>query len=184
MTNAATGKAIIVMGVSGVGKTTLAQALADRLGGCYIEADDFHPPENISAMAKSIALTDAMRQPWLEALSEAMYQARTTQPETPVVMACSALKRRYRDILRTQNSDAVVVYLAADPALIRARMAARQDHFMPTSLLDSQLETLERPSSEEACVTVDASLPPDETVAQAYDGLVAGGGTDRLTSSR
>lgn len=78
MTNAATGKATIVMGVSGVGKATLAQALADRLGGCYIEADDFHPPENISAMAKSIALTDAMRQPWLEALSEAMYQARTT----------------------------------------------------------------------------------------------------------
>lgn len=182
MIKVGTGKAVIVMGVSGVGKTTVAQALAARIGGRYIEADDLHPPENIAAMAEGTPLTDAMRQPWLTALSEAMRRARTTQPEVPVVVACSALKRAYRDILRAQNPDAIVVYLAADPAVIHARMAARRDHFMPASLLDSQLATLEPPFSDEAYVTVDAGLPPNDTVAQACKALLTRDGADGLTS--
>ncbi|MFY0661592.1 MAG: gluconokinase [Shimia sp.] len=172
MTKAITGKAIIVMGVSGVGKTTVAQTLAERIDGRYIEADEFHPPENIAAMAEGTALTDAMRQPWLESLAVAMRQARTSQPDTPVVVACSALKRSYRDILRAKNPEAIIVYLAADPEMIRARITARTDHFMPPSLLDSQLDTLEPPAPNEACVTVDASLSPASTVAMAYDGLL------------
>lgn len=172
MTKAKTGKAIIVMGVSGVGKTTVAQALAERIGGRYIEADEYHPPENIAAMAEGTPLTDAMRQPCLEALAEAMCKARTSQPDTPVVVACSALKRSYRDILRAKNPEAIIVYLAADPEMIRARITARTDHFMPPSLLDSQLDTLEPPAPDETCVTVDASLSPASTVAMTYDGLL------------
>lgn len=171
MTQDTNGQAFIVMGVSGVGKTTVAQALADRMAGRYIEADEFHPPENIAAMAAGTPLTDVMRQPWLESLAEAMQQARTSTPDTPVVVACSALKRSYRDILRAKNPAAVIVYLAADPDMIRARITARTDHFMPPSLLDSQLATLEPPALDEACVTVDASLSPGSTVTMAYDSL-------------
>lgn len=171
MTQDTNGQALIVMGVSGVGKTTVAQALAERIGGRYIEADEFHPPENIAAMAAGTPLTDAMRQPWLERLAEAMRQARASQPNTPVVVACSALKRSYRDVLRAKNPEAIIVYLAADPDVIRARITARTDHFMPPSLLESQLATLEPPALDEACVTVDASLSPEGTVVMAYDSL-------------
>ncbi|WP_294227564.1 gluconokinase [uncultured Shimia sp.] len=183
MTTIDTGKAIIVMGVSGVGKTTVAQALAAEIAGRYVEADEFHPPENIAAMAKGIPLTDVMRRPWLEALSEVMQKARTSQPETPVVVACSALKRAYRDILRAKNPDAIVIYLEADPEVIRARMAAREDHFMPSSLLDSQLATLQRPAPNEACVTEDANLPLSQMVRQLCNALKARDCADGLTSS-
>ncbi|WP_412553774.1 gluconokinase [Shimia sp. MIT1388] len=176
------GLALIVMGVSGVGKTTVAQALAERIDGRYIEADEYHPPENIAAMAAGTPLTDAMRQPWLERLAEAMGQARTSQPDTPVVVACSALKRRYRDMLRVKNPEAIIVYLAADPDMIRARITARTDHFMPPSLLDSQLATLEPPALDEACVTVDASLSPENTLAMACEGLARRDNADALTS--
>lgn len=171
MTQDTNGQALIVMGVSGVGKTTVAQALAERIGGRYIEADEFHTPENIAAMAAGTPLTDAMRLPWLERLAVAMRQARTSTPDTPVVMACSVLKRSYRDILRDKNPEATIIYLAADPDMIRARIIARTDHFMPPSLLDSQLVTLEPPAPDEACVTVDASLSPESTVAMAFDSL-------------
>lgn len=171
MTQGTNGQALIVMGVSGVGKTTVAQALAERIGGRYIEADEFHPPENIAAMAAGTPLTDAMRQPWLERLAEAMRQARASQPNTPVVVACSALKRSYRDVLRAKNPEAIIVYLAADPDVIRARITARTDHFMPPSLLESQLATLEPPALDEACVTVDADLSPEGTMVMAYDCL-------------
>lgn len=171
MTKNSAGKALIVMGVSGVGKTTVARALADRIGGRYMEADAFHPPENIAAMAAGKPLTDGMRQPWLEALSDAMQQALTSQPDTPVVVACSALKRSYRDVLRANNPAAVVVYLAADPDVIRARITARTDHFMPPSLLDSQLSTLEPPTSDEACLTVDASRTPEEIAVSVCHNL-------------
>ncbi|MBO6897909.1 MAG: gluconokinase [Shimia sp.] len=184
MTKDRAPRALIVMGVSGVGKTTVARALADRIGGRYIEADAFHPPENIAAMAAGTPLTDAMRHPWLEALSDALRQARTSQPNTPVVVACSALKRSYRDVLRTQNPDALIVYLAAVPEVIRARITARTDHFMPPSLLDSQLSTLEPPASDEACLTVDASRTPEEIVASVCHGLTRGDGADALTSAR
>jgi gluconokinase len=183
MTTESTGTAIIVMGVSGVGKTTVAQALAHRIGGRYIEADEFHPPENIAAMAEGTPLTDTMRHPWLETLSEVMQEARTSQPETTAVLACSALKRAYRDILRAKNPNAIVIYLEAYPEVIRMRMAARQDHFMPSSLLDSQLATLEPPTSEEACVTVDASLTLYQMMRHICDALNARDCADGLTSS-
>ncbi len=182
MTQYTRGQALIVMGVSGVGKTTVAQALAERIAGRYIEADEYHPPENIAAMAAGTPLTDAMRQPWLERLADAMRQARTSQPDTAVVVACSALKRSYRDILRAQNPEAIIVYLAADPDVIRARITARTDHFMPPSLLESQLATLEPPAPDEACVTVDASLPPEGTLAMACEGLARRDNADALTS--
>lgn len=171
MTKNSGSQALIVMGVSGVGKTTVARALADRIGGRYIEADAFHPPENIAAMAAGTPLTDRMRQPWLVALSDAMRQARASQPDTPVVVACSALKRSYRDILRASNPDAVTVYLSADPDVIRARITARTDHFMPPSLLESQLSTLEPPASDEVCLTVDASRTPEEIAASVCHNL-------------
>ncbi|WP_299427205.1 gluconokinase [uncultured Shimia sp.] len=177
------GQALIVMGVSGVGKTTVARALADRIGGRYIEADEFHPMENVAAMAAGTPLTDAMRQPWLERLAIAMRQARTSQPDTPVVVACSALKYSYRDILRAKNPEAIIVYLKADPDMIRARIEARTDHFMPPSLLDSQLAILEPPAPDEACVPVDASLSPEGTVAMACEGLARRGNAGTLTSS-
>jgi len=173
MTQNTNGQALIVMGVSGVGKTTVAQALADRIGGRYIEADEYHPPENIAAMAAGTPLTDAMRHPWLDALAVAMQQARTSQPDTPVVVACSALKRSYRDILRAKNPDAITVYLAADPDTIRARITGRKDHFMPPILLDSQLDTLEPPAPDETCVTIDASCSPDISVGQIKEALRA-----------
>ncbi|MCH2068188.1 MAG: gluconokinase [Shimia sp.] len=182
MTQDISGRALIVMGVSGVGKTTVAQALAEQIGGRYIEADEYHPPDNIAAMAAGTPLTDTMRHPWLDALAGAMQQARTARPDTPVVVACSALKRSYRDILRARNPDAITVYLAADPDTIRARITGRADHFMPPSLLDSQLETLEPPTPDETCVTVDASLPPDISVGQIKETLLALSTNDRLTS--
>ena len=175
--------AIIVMGVSGVGKTTIAQALADQIGGRYIEADDFHPSENITAMAEGTPLTDAMRHPWLQALSAAMQKACLEQPETPVVVACSALKRTYRDILRANNPEALIVYLKADPEVIRSRMAAREGHFMPTNLLDSQLATLQPPAPDEACVMVDANQPLGQTVRHICDARRATDCADGLTSS-
>jgi len=177
-------QALIVMGVSGVGKTTVARALADRIGGRYIEADAFHPPENIAAMAAGTPLTDEMRQPWLEALSDAMRQTRKSEPQTPVVVACSALKRSYRDILRTQNPDALIVYLAADPEVIRTRITARANHFMPPILLDSQLSTLELPASDEAFLAVDASRTLEEIVVSVCFGLAHRDGADALTSLR
>lgn len=149
------------MGVCGVGKTSIAHAVAERLDGAFVEGDDFHTPESKARMAAGHALTDAMRRPWLEAIAAA---ARDRGAErTPVVIACSALKRAYRDFLRERLPGLQVAHLAGDPELIRRRMVERADHFMPPAMLDSQLADLEAPGAEEA-LTVDIDDDPGSIV--------------------
>ncbi|PRY93161.1 gluconate kinase (SKI family) [Hasllibacter halocynthiae] len=160
--------AILVMGVSGSGKTSVAVALAERLGALFVEADDHHPPANVAAMAKGIPLTDELRRPWLEAVGEAVAERRA---EGPVVLACSALKRRYRDVLRRRAGPLDVVHLTAPRALIFGRMAARRDHFMPAALLDSQIADLEAPGPAEDPVILDAALPVDTLARHAATAL-------------
>ncbi|NWK76374.1 gluconokinase [Aquitalea sp. LB_tupeE] len=149
---------IVVMGVAGCGKSSLGQALANALSSAYIEGDRFHPPENIARMQAGIALTDADRAGWLTQLAAQLARARTEQKA--VVLACSALKRRYRDTLRSGDPDLLLVHLAGDKAVIAERMAARDAHFMPTSLLDSQFADLEIPDpASENVITLDVSQP-------------------------
>jgi carbohydrate kinase (thermoresistant glucokinase family) len=142
------------MGVSGCGKSTLARALADRLSTPFIEGDSLHPPANIAKMAAGIALDDADRQPFLEAVAEAL---RVAGPAA--VASCSALKRCYRDLLRARAGDIVFVLPSVDRATLGVRLAARHDHFMPAALLDSQLATLELPAPDESVLVIDGSLP-------------------------
>lgn len=157
---------ILVMGVSGAGKSTVARGLAERLGGVYVDADDLHPEENVATMARGEPLTDELRWGWLDRVAEAM--ART---EPFAVVACSALKRAYRDRLRAHLGDFPIVYLDGDYDLLRARMARREGHYMPVSLLDSQFAALEPPTGDEAAITVSVAPPPEEIVEAALTKL-------------
>lgn len=158
---------LLVMGVSGSGKSTIGAALADRLDARFIDADDLHPPENVAVMAAGRPLTDEMRWPWLEACAAAMQEA------GPVVLGCSALTRAYRDRLRAAVPRLRVVYPQADRAVIETRMAARQDHFMPLSLLDSQFATLEPPGADERPITVSIAPAIPDIVDRILAGLKA-----------
>jgi gluconokinase len=151
---------IIVMGVSGVGKTTLGKRLAETLGWRFLEGDDFHPPENVAKMAAGIPLTDEDRLPWLERLRELI--AEVLARGEKAVLACSALKRSYRQFLTVDPAQVRWVYLWAPREVIARRLAARTGHFMPPTLLGSQLETLEAP---EDALQVDVTPGPDEVVA-------------------
>lgn len=142
---------VLVMGVSGVGKTTIGVALAGALGWPFVDADDYHPPENVAKMQAGIPLQDADRWPWLDRLNEVLRQ----HPDA--VLACSALKEAYRQRLAHGITDFKVVYLQGDAALIRARLENRQHRYMPASLLDSQLATLE-PPAHAISIDVGASL--------------------------
>jgi carbohydrate kinase (thermoresistant glucokinase family) len=156
---------LVVMGVSGCGKTTLGAALAARLGVAFVDADDLHPPANRAKMAAGVALTDADRWPWLDLVAEALHN------RAPVVVACSALRRAYRDRLRAAGGEGVrFLHLAAPREVIAARLAARRGHFAAASLLDSQYATLEPPGPGEA-LTLDARLPPDALLAEALARL-------------
>jgi gluconokinase len=157
------GPHVLVMGVCGTGKSSLASRLAAASGGTLVEADDFHSPANVALMASGRPLGDADRWPWLDAIAEAVGRAGQTGP---VAIACSALKRRYRDRLRSGLGDMALIHLTGDPALIRARLEARLDHFMPPSLLDSQLAELEPPEADEPCLTVEVALSPAEQDAK------------------
>ena len=132
---------IVVMGVCGCGKSTLAIELADLLGWTYIEGDDLHPAENIAALSHGTALTDAMREPWLAAIAAEI--GRRRGQGAGVVVSCSALKRSYRRTLLGGRDDAAFVHLNLDRETLAERMAVRTRHFMPPTLLDSQLRTLE-----------------------------------------
>lgn len=137
----------ILMGVAAVGKTTLGKALADATGGCFFDGDDFHSAGNREKMAAGIALTDADREDWLEAIAQ-LIKAHANDP-TPTFIACSALKQDYRDILLAAHPPLTFLFLTADPETLRQRLTARYDsgeHFMPPALLDSQLATLEPPA--------------------------------------
>lgn len=154
--------AIIVMGVSGAGKSTVAAALAAHLGFSVEDADAYHPPANIAKMHAGIPLTDDDRWPWLQAIADAI--DRKAAAGTPVVIACSALKRAYRDVLVHGRDDVRFVYLKGSRDLIAERLVRRSDHFMPTSLLDSQFATLEEPTPDEHAVVADIDAPVDDIV--------------------
>ncbi|NJK91290.1 MAG: gluconokinase [Blastochloris sp.] len=131
------------MGVSGCGKTSVARALAERCGGSYVDADDFHPESNKQKMAAGIPLTDEDRWPWLNVLGGELAKGATTG--RPFFLACSALKQSYRDRLSKGLPELRFVYLKGSLELIRERMSQRQDHFMPLALLESQFAALEEP---------------------------------------
>lgn len=153
--------ALVVMGVSGVGKTTVAERLATALTATYLEADRFHPAENIAAMSEGRPLTDDMRQPWLDALGQEVAVLRARHPIQSVIVACSALKKSYRDILRAHLPSIQFIYLHGPYDVIQARLKSRKDHFMPPTLLDSQFATLEPPGLDENVISV--SVEPSET---------------------
>jgi len=160
---------IVMMGVSGSGKTTIAKGIAEREGWKLVEGDAFHPPANIAKMKAGTPLNDADRLPWLHAIAAEIDRLRA-QGESAVV-ACSALKRVYRDILIGARSDVVLVYLQGSRALIAGRLAARKGHFMPSSLLDSQFAALEEPGPDERPVTVSIDADPDMVVQNVFDRL-------------
>jgi len=156
---------VVVMGVAGSGKTTLAVELTRRLGWPYAEADDFHPRGNVAKMAAGVPLTDEDRWPWLEAIRDWLTaQARAGRS---TVVTCSALRLAYRDVLRQAAGRVRFVHLTADPALLSARLARRSGHFMPATLLVSQLATLESLVPGEDGVVIVVDVPPDAVADRA-----------------
>jgi gluconokinase len=150
--------AIVVMGVSGSGKTTIGKALAERLGFEFRDGDEFHPKANVEKMRAGIALNDDDRAPWLEAIAAWIDEQRAAGRHG--VVACSALKRSYRAMLRGARPDVCLVYLKGGKELIGRRMAARQGHYMPASLLDSQFAALEEPGDDEGAIVVSIADEP------------------------
>jgi gluconokinase len=144
--------ALVVMGVSGSGKSTIAEKLAERLGWSYEDGDKFHPASNVAKMSAGHPLTDEDRRPWLQAIADEIDQV--CRDGRPAVIACSALKRAYRDILVHGRNDVRMIYLKGTQQLIANRLAQRKGHFMPPGLLTSQFKTLEPPDSSENPVTV------------------------------
>jgi len=154
---------LVVMGVSGSGKTTVAKELAARLGYEFAEGDDFHPPANVEKMSAGVPLDDADRQPWLRGLAD--WARKRHQQGVSTVMTCSALRRRYRDVLREGAAGTCFVHLKVDRDRLVQRMSGRR-HFMPPSLLDSQLDALEPLGPDEDGVTVEVTDEPAERVVQ------------------
>jgi gluconokinase len=153
----------VVMGVSGSGKTVIGTAFARALGVPFAEGDQFHPAENVKRMAAGIPLTDEDRAGWLTTLAARLRDA--NHAKTGLVMSCSALKRKYRDVLRAGAPDVRFILLRGPRELIAQRLAERRGHYMPPSLLDSQLATLEEPSPDERAWEYDVAEPPARIVA-------------------
>lgn len=151
--------ALVVIGVSGSGKTTVGRRLAAELGWEFLDADAFHPPENVAKMAAGQPLTDADRAPWLAALARVLAEA--VGAGRGVVLACSALKRAYRDVLRSAGPGVAFLYLRCEPDLVRERVAARPGHFFPAALVDTQFAALEEPDPavEDDVLVADARAP-------------------------
>jgi gluconokinase len=149
----------IVMGVSGSGKTSVGKSLASKLGWAFYDADDFHPPENVAKMASGIPLNDADRTPWLASLHDLI--SSSLKADQPGVMACSALKERYRQQLLEDNDGVKIIYLKGSYDLIWSRMAVREDHYMKPHMLESQFDSLEEPSD---ALTMDISGSIEEIV--------------------
>lgn len=159
------------MGVSGAGKSTVARALADRLKWAFAEGDEFHPESNVEKMTAGVPLTDADRAPWLRAL--ARWTNERDASGEPTVLSCSALRRRYRNVLASDLPGTLFIHLTVDAATLLQRMGGRQ-HFMPVDLLQSQLETLEPLASDERGRCFDAGVPPEQMV----DSILATLGLD------
>ncbi|WP_040337136.1 gluconokinase [Candidatus Blastococcus massiliensis] len=168
---------VVVMGVSGSGKTTVAVQLAERLNWEFAEGDDFHPRANVEKMAAGHPLDDDDRWPWLRTIGRWIDQREATGRS--VVVTCSALKRSYRDLLREGRSSVWFAHVTADPDVIRDRIEHRSGHYMPASLLDSQLATLEPLGPDEAGAEISGAAPPDEVV----DDLIAALGERARPSS-
>lgn len=158
---------IVVMGPSGCGKSTVGSALAESLGARFVDGDDLHPAANVEKMSAGIPLDDEDREPWLRTVGE------TLQGEERIVVACSALRRAYRDAIRTVAPDAFFAELVVDRDLLAERLTSRPDHFMPASLLDSQLQTLESLGEDEVGVRVQASLGLDQEIRLIGEALRA-----------
>ncbi len=160
---------IVVMGVSGSGKTTIGALLAGRLGWAFADGDDLHPQANVAKMRGGTPLTDNDRWPWLDEIASWIDTRRSTG--TPGVVTCSALKRIYRDRLLAGRSDVRLVYLHGSFDVVAMRQAARQGHFMPSSLIESQFATLEAPGSDENPLAIAVDLPPGDIVSEIVASL-------------
>ncbi len=160
---------IVVMGVSGCGKSTVGRELAAALGLPFVEGDDLHPPRNVAKMRSGTPLTDDDRRDWLATLAEVLAGAATRGHG--VVVSCSALRRRYRDQLRAGAPGTRFVFLHGTRELLAERLAARRHAYMPASLLESQLQTLEAPAADEAAIELDIAQPAESLVAEALRRL-------------
>lgn len=159
--------AIVIMGVSGAGKSTIAGKLAARLKRPLVEGDSLHPPNNIAKMSQGIPLDDDDRLPWLQAIAARIGQTRQTGQ--PIIVTCSALKRRYRDTLADGHDDVGFVYLKGGKELIAQRLAARTNHFMPPGLLDSQFAALQEPAEDEPTIVIAIDAAPDDIVSSIVE---------------
>lgn len=163
------GRAVVVMGVAGCGKSTVAALLAERLGWDLLEGDALHPVANVERMGAGIPLTDADRAPWLDAV--AAWMDERLAAGRSVVVACSALARRYRDVLR--RNEVVFLHLTGSPELLAERLASREHHFMKAGMLQSQLDLLEPPAADERHVTLSIDDTPDALTTRAAALLLA-----------
>lgn len=171
------GLILVVMGVSGSGKTTIAHELADRLGWTFEEGDHLHPKANVVKMHSGIPLDDADREPWLKAV--AAWIDTQLARGAPGLVTCSALKRSYRETIIDDRPNVRLVYLRGSYELIAARVAQRHGHFMPASLLQSQFDALEEPAMDENPVVVDIGSTPNEIVDAIIDRLHLGASRNR-----
>lgn len=160
---------VVVMGVSGCGKSTVGHLLAGSMGVLFVEGDDLHSPANVAKMAAGHPLTDEDRAGWLQALSERLRQS--VQNAQGLVVACSALKKTYRDVLRQGAPDVLFVHLQGSPEVLTQRMRQRTAHYMPATLLQSQLAILEPPQSPEMAMTLDMLLPAERQCKQVMQYL-------------
>ena len=154
---------VVVMGVTGCGKTTLGRALADRLGAPFYDGDDYHPPANVAKMRRGDPLDDADRAPWLDRLHDLLAQS-----NDGAVLACSALKHTYRERLRANGLALTFVHLVISKEAARRRLEARADHYMPPSLVDSQFEALETPTD---ALAINAELDALQVLAEVVEAL-------------
>ncbi|MDI7776635.1 gluconokinase [Asticcacaulis sp. EMRT-3] len=165
---------IVIMGVSGCGKSTLGQRLAADLGCRFIEGDDLHPQANIDKMASGIALDDDDRWPWLKRVASELSRPAGQAADQGCVVSCSALKRSYRDAIRREAGVGVLfVYLEVPAATLHDRLVQRPGHYMPASLLDSQLATLQAPTPDEGALTLDGTQPVKALAAAVMTRLAA-----------
>lgn len=159
----------VIMGVSGSGKSTVGKAIADHFRASFIDGDDLHPRANIIKMKSGIPLDDEDRNPWLERINDVFFSFENRHQSGVVV--CSALKKKYRDMLREGNEGLIFVHLYGSKDLIRERMSRRQGHFMKEEMLNSQFAALEFPDSEADVINVDISGSPEEIVKQAVSQI-------------